>query len=72
MADIIDLAQVRVEELRDDALAERQRSAVSGKPLPWPRDCASCGDPIPLARAEAQPAADNCVECQTHQERPRR
>ena len=72
MADIIDLAQARVEELRADALAARERSAAGRKPLPWPRDCTGCGDPIPLARAEAKPDAGNCVECQTLAERPRR
>jgi len=28
-------------------------------------DCGSCGEPIPLQRLLAQPAADRCVACQS-------
>jgi RNA polymerase-binding transcription factor DksA len=72
MTDIIDLAQAREEQLRADALAECGRKAPASAPLPWPRDCDDCGDPIPAERAEAQPNAELCRPCQTRRERPRR
>jgi phage/conjugal plasmid C-4 type zinc finger TraR family protein len=72
MTDIIDLAQAREEQLRADALAECGRKASAAAPLPWPRDCGDCGDPIPADRAEVLPNAELCRPCQTRRERPRR
>lgn len=64
--DIIDRAQ-ELEEAEREAAIRRHRSlsastAASG-------DCIDCGDPIPLARRKAAPAACRCIWCQQESER---
>ena len=34
--------------------------------------CTSCGNPIPIARLEARPAAERCISCEERFERTRR
>ena len=36
------------------------------------RDCAACGDPIPMQRLRVLPGARRCVGCQLEHERDRR
>lgn len=64
MADEIDRAQARDEELRADALAKwrgsRADSAGAARST-----CIHCGEPIPAARRLAVPGVRFCVECQT-------
>ncbi|MFN3883257.1 MAG: TraR/DksA C4-type zinc finger protein [Rhodocyclaceae bacterium] len=63
MADLIDRAQDRAQEFTDAALARVRRPAVC-EGDPQPRDCADCGDAIPLLRLRAVPDAERCIDCQ--------
>lgn len=66
--DIADRAQ-RIEELaRAHALARHQarRADADGT------FCATCGEPIPLARRVALAGASRCVACQEERERASR
>lgn len=68
LSDIIDRAQEREEELRQDALADRARQAqtTAGDSATV---CAMCGEDIPEARRLAVPGVQTCIECQTDVER---
>lgn len=68
LSDIIDRAQEREEEMRQDALADRARQAqtTAGDSATV---CAMCGEDIPEARREAVPGVQTCVECQSDLER---
>ncbi|HHV48628.1 MAG TPA: TraR/DksA family transcriptional regulator [Rhodocyclaceae bacterium] len=68
LSDIIDRAQEREEEMRQDALADRARQAQTpaGDSATV---CAMCGDAIPEARRIYVPGVQTCVECQTDLER---
>lgn len=68
MADDIDRAQAREEEMRQDALAERARKAqaVAGDSA---LVCAMCDEPIPQARRDAVPGVQTCLACQKEVER---
>ncbi|MBM0103886.1 TraR/DksA family transcriptional regulator [Steroidobacter sp. S1-65] len=47
-----------VEELRMiDSALQRISAGTYG-------DCADCGQPIPLARLQAEPTAERCIQCQ--------
>lgn len=63
-------ARLLIEEV-DVAEEERERVEVDAVQRALKRldagaygDCASCGEPIPLPRLLAQPAAERCVACQ--------
>lgn len=68
LSDIIDRAQEREEEMRQDALADRARQAQNeaGDSAEF---CAMCGEPIPELRREYVPGVQTCVECQSDIER---
>lgn len=68
LSDIIDRAQEREEEMRQDALADRARQAqtTAGDSATV---CAMCGEDIPEARRIYVPGVQTCVECQTDIER---
>lgn len=59
-------AQRDLDELRStEAALDRMDHGTYG-------DCADCGEPIPLQRLLAQPAAPRCAACQTAHERAHR
>ncbi len=61
----------QAQEQRDlDELAQ-VRAALQRLDLGVYGDCADCGDPIPMARLTAQPAALRCAACQTAYEHKR-
>lgn len=66
MPDAIDLAQVREQELRDDAMAEHARRGSEW----FPEDegetllCRVCEDFIPEPRRLALPGVHTCIDCQ--------
>ncbi|MDD5391189.1 MAG: TraR/DksA family transcriptional regulator [Gallionellaceae bacterium] len=69
MADDIDRAQEREQELRQDALDDvRRRARAAGKGA---KTCRECGERIPTARRKAVPGTELCVECQEKKERYR-
>ena len=67
MSDEIDRAQAREEEIRQEALAarERQRAAL---PQHSARVCTGCDAPIPEARRLAVRGCQRCVDCQNDAE----
>lgn len=66
MVDIVDRAQAREEELRQEAL---DRVLRQGRAAAVPRDCVDCGGRIPAARRRAVPNCERCVYCQVEFER---
>ncbi|WP_300335611.1 TraR/DksA C4-type zinc finger protein [Accumulibacter sp.] len=64
MSDIFDRATEREQELRDDALAARERRARAGRAAVSAASCAVCEQPIPESRRQALPGVQTCVECQ--------
>ncbi|MCK9566251.1 MAG: TraR/DksA family transcriptional regulator [Methanothrix sp.] len=74
MGDPVDQAQnldlMFQEQTRQRVLANATRYRptvpISG------RDCADCGDPIPLDRLRARPGATLCIDCQERKERRER
>lgn len=69
-ADPIDSACEREEEMRADALADQARRAgLSGKTVKDSALRCECGTRIPLARRQAIPGVQTCIECQTALER---
>lgn len=69
MSDDIDRAQAREEEMRQDALAERERRAHGHAPRESAERCQVCDEPIPEGRRLAVPGVQTCVDCQTDIER---
>jgi phage/conjugal plasmid C-4 type zinc finger TraR family protein len=69
MADDIDRAAARCEELLQDALSAHRRRANRSVSAVAGEDCTSCGEEIPPARRLAVPGALRCVRCQTKFER---
>jgi len=69
MSDIFDRAAAREQELRDDALAARERRARAGRAAVAAAHRAACEQPIPEARRRALPGVQTCVECQSDLER---
>lgn len=69
MSDDIDRAQAREEEMRSDALADRDRRAHGHAPRVSATTCLHCDTPIPEGRRLAVPGVQTCVECQTDIER---
>lgn len=68
MADDIDRAQAREQEMRQDALnrhARLQRSVASTSA----EFCVLCDTPIPEGRRRAVAGVQTCVECQTDLEK---
>lgn len=65
MADDIDRAAARSEELLQDALSAHRRRAASSVSATAAKECASCGEDIPPDRRLALPGALRCVQCQT-------
>lgn len=63
MTDVLDRAQEREEELRDDALSRQRRLAMPADNVSA-EICDSCGLPIEEARRVAVPGVQTCVECQ--------
>lgn len=66
MVDIVDRAQAREEELRQEAL---DRVLRQGRAAAVPRDCVDCGGRIPAPRRRAVPNCERCVYCQVEFER---
>lgn len=64
MSDSMDRAQEREEEMRSDALAERDRRAHGHAPTISAEICVWCDGQIPAARRLALPGVQTCVECQ--------
>lgn len=64
MSDWADIAAAREQELREDALAERQRRQGKRHVEASAELCSVCGDPIPEARRQAVPGVQTCVPCQ--------
>lgn len=64
MADDIDRAQEREEQMRSDALAAHARKAHGDATLPSAESCAVCGEPIPAGRRLTLLGVQTCVECQ--------
>lgn len=70
MADDVDRAQAREQELRDDALAAHARRGSDF----FPEDegetllCGVCGDFIPEERRKAMPGVETCVHCKAELE----
>lgn len=62
MGDLVDKAQERELEIREDALATH--AALNARPRESRIFCAECGDRIPLARREAVPGCKRCVHCE--------
>lgn len=71
MADVADNADIEVERINAEALAQhKKRQALieeSMRPhVPGqPSDCDDCGQPIPEARLKALPFTGRCVDCAT-------
>lgn len=61
--DIIDQAQARDAEMREDSLAPLLRRAQALQVPSGATHCAACGAPIPEGRLRAVPAARHCVDC---------
>ena len=71
MADIADLAQMREEEIRAQAIEQARRlmDQDGGQRIKNGRIiCTDCGTPIPAGRLRARPGATRCVECQAELE----
>lgn len=69
MTDVFDRAQEREEEMRSDALAERERRAHGHAPCVSAMTCLHCDTPIPEDRRLAVPGVQTCIECQRDIER---
>lgn len=67
-ADELDLAQVRVDQATEFAIAEIRRRAKEGQGR---QECIDCGCTIPQIRLTHVPNATRCVRCQDRHERPR-
>lgn len=67
MTELVERAQAREQELRDDALRDQARRAdLAGKTLADSAlVCCMCGEPIPEGRRMAQLGVKTCVECKT-------
>ena len=63
MADDVDRAASRTEEMQD-ALAAQARKASLNKGKQSAEDCSDCGDEIPMGRRLAVPGVGLCVTCQ--------
>jgi len=64
-----DLALMFQEQTRQRILAGIKKTP----PIPTAgRDCADCGDPIPMERLQARPGAARCIDCQERKERRER
>lgn len=74
MADEIDRAAQRQEEMLADALqGQARRAGLAGKTLADSAlNCRACDAPIPAIRRSAVPGCQMCVECQERQERQER
>lgn len=66
MGDIVDRAQAREQEIREEAI-ERQRRLA--RLAPARVDCEDCGEKIPATRRRAVPGCSRCVDCQVEFER---
>lgn len=64
MSDDMDRAQAREEEMRSDALAERDRRAHGHAPCVSAMFCQICEAEIPVARRLTLPGVQTCIECQ--------
>lgn len=66
MTDLNERASDHEQEMRDDALGRQQRRAgLRGKTfLDSARNCRVCDEAIPLARRQALPGVQTCVDCQ--------
>lgn len=60
MADVIDQANERAEEILQSAIARQSYRSAAPSAL-W---CEDCGERIPEARRVAVPGCDCCVSCQ--------
>lgn len=71
MSDVVDCAQAREEEIRQDAVAKVMRRADSAASRPSASFCA-CGEAIPEERRKHLPGVQTCVECQRDIEKRKR
>lgn len=71
MTDLADRAVEIEQQMRDDALgAQARRAGLSGKtPRDSARRCQACAAPLPLARRQALPGVQTCVDCAREQEK---
>lgn len=70
MPDLFDRASEREEEMRADALAAQAR--YGALPTTSAECCMECGGPIPIARQNALPGVQTCIDCQVELERIRK
>ena len=62
MSDFADLAAEREQEIRDDALAAQKRRHPAAAETA--ETCAICAEPIPVARQQALPGVQTCIDCE--------
>ena len=67
--DVVDRAQAREQEMRQDALDKHTRTAQASAAADSAETCAMCGEPIPEGRRNAVPGVQTCVDCQKDVER---
>jgi len=70
LTDIFDQATKTEEFVREQDIARQRREAEERKRARQAgaavlrRDCADCGDGIPLNRRDAMPACTRCIKCE--------
>ena len=69
MPDIIDDANIIVEEESAQRLMEIREKLLSGAGL---EECEDCGEPIPEGRRQVVPGCTRCVSCQTNFEKKKK
>lgn len=71
MTDFCDVSSASEQDMLNDALYQQaQRAGLAGKTLhDSARRCRVCAEPVPLARRQALPGVQTCVDCQRELER---
>lgn len=65
-ADDLDLAQFRLDQVTELAIAAIRRNS---RPADGRKSCLDCGDMIPVMRLRYVPSATRCAHCQDRDER---
>lgn len=65
LADILDMAQVHIEQELTLQIERIRRSSQASLGRAY---CIDCGEPIPAARRQHVPGAVRCVDCQSQLE----